>query len=532
MAEVDSEPLDNNSFQSIRCKLGNDAVWEHLIAHPESAARVEELEMMRENPSGYRPLDEEERVPAEILGSTLSKASGKRPEQGPATREHAVHSEGLLIRAIHNMVNLASFTWDRWVPVINQGDDVTRSRGREYGNHTEQYREDIWTVLRDRTQLRRLKVVDLGRRNACFTDPRPIFDSTLFTLGNLTHLDFKMYYSPEDPREGENGADDEDSDEELLLPRVKVERIYELLRRCPDIQTLRLAIIDRDFYWNLDGNPYTNISLIFSHLHLSHISSLTLQDVTVDDNIIVRFLNTHPSVRALSASLSLSEEDLPETPFNLESNDGLYEGILPNITSLHLPPKDLRPVLRALRRPSPITSLGILEPQDWYAAEELDDDENYVSSLDDVWGAPPEGQESEIGPSRGRDLHNLLTDMPDLRELTIMNVTTFAQLHKLASLTPNLESVTSIGKHIHTSYVDPHFEYLPHLSRWPYLRSLKGPCLWPEGYGIHSSKIKEVTIEIAAACRRLSEASWLDGKLVKIVRREDGEAELEFMHPQ
>jgi hypothetical protein len=45
-----------------------------------------------------------------------------------------------------------------------------------------------------------------------------------------------MYYSPENPREGENGADDEDSDEELLPPRVKIERIYELLRRCVDIE--------------------------------------------------------------------------------------------------------------------------------------------------------------------------------------------------------------------------------------------------------------------------------------------------------
>jgi hypothetical protein len=179
---------------------------------------------------------------------------------------------------------------------------------------------------------------------------------------------------------------------------------------------------------------------------------------------MVPFLNTHPDLLSLSASLSLSEDDLPETPFNLETADGLWENILPHIDALCLPPRDLRPVLRALKRPSPITALGVLEPQDWHAAAELEDDENYVSSLDDVWGAPPEGQASEVGPSRGRDLHNLLTDMPELRALSVRDVTSFAQLNKLVALTPKVERVSLDGRRIYTVRLnlyyyalDPHF---------------------------------------------------------------------------
>jgi hypothetical protein len=164
-----------SSYHSIRCKLGNDAVWEHLISNPTQAARVKELKIMRENPSENGPLDEEERIPPQVL-SGASKYSGKRPEAEAVTREQIAHSELLLIRAIHNLVKLDSFTWDRWVPVINQGDDIKGSRDN---GRAEQYREDIWTALRDCTQLRRLKVVDLGRKECCFTDPRPIFDSTV-----------------------------------------------------------------------------------------------------------------------------------------------------------------------------------------------------------------------------------------------------------------------------------------------------------------------------------------------------------------
>lgn len=173
--QLDTDAELESSYHSIRCKLGNDAVWEHLFSNPTQAAHVRELEIMRENPSGKEPLDEEERIPPQVL-SRASNSSGTRPETEAATREQIAHSEGLLIRAIHNMVNLDSFTWDRWVPVINQGDDIKGSRDN---GHAEQYREDIWTALRDCTQIKRLKVADLGRRECCFTDPRPIFDSTV-----------------------------------------------------------------------------------------------------------------------------------------------------------------------------------------------------------------------------------------------------------------------------------------------------------------------------------------------------------------
>ncbi|KAF8953331.1 hypothetical protein BDZ97DRAFT_612767 [Flammula alnicola] len=213
-------------YRSIRCKLGNDAVWEHLIANPAQASRVRELEVLRENLSGYGPLDEEEKIPES--SGTFKPSSKSADEDALATtsREKTEHSERLLIQAIQSLVNLESFTWDHWVPEINQGEEVLRDAGEgDNDEPLETYSEDVWTALRDHTQLKRLKVVDLGRKDTRSPDPRPIFDSTIFTLGNLTHFDLKMYYSPADPLEGENGGNDEDSDDELLPPRVKIERI-------------------------------------------------------------------------------------------------------------------------------------------------------------------------------------------------------------------------------------------------------------------------------------------------------------------
>ena len=36
-------------YRSVRCLLGNNAVWEYLIANPVQASRVRELEVMRDN---------------------------------------------------------------------------------------------------------------------------------------------------------------------------------------------------------------------------------------------------------------------------------------------------------------------------------------------------------------------------------------------------------------------------------------------------------------------------------------------------
>src|SRR3954447_12610634 len=50
-------------YCSIRCMLGDHAVWEHLIAYPLYASRVRHLEIQRENDSGWEPLDEKQRFP-------------------------------------------------------------------------------------------------------------------------------------------------------------------------------------------------------------------------------------------------------------------------------------------------------------------------------------------------------------------------------------------------------------------------------------------------------------------------------------
>ena len=68
---------------------------------------------------------------------------------------------------------------------------------------------------------------------------------------------------------------------------------------------------------------------------------------------MVNFLNTHPKLRNLSAFLSLSQADLPDAPFNLKTCDFLQYGILPSLESLDLPSKDVREILKAIRRPSP-----------------------------------------------------------------------------------------------------------------------------------------------------------------------------------
>jgi len=163
------------TYISIRCKLGNNAVWEHLLSNPTHAAHVRELEIQREDLSRRGVMDEEEHF----------LKTRRNPVQGIATpdkftREEVVHSEQLLMRAIHLMVNLESFTWDRWVPEINHGEEIQTTERQLY---YETYREDIWTTLRGNANLKKLTVVDLGRAILRPTDipvdVRSIFSSTV-----------------------------------------------------------------------------------------------------------------------------------------------------------------------------------------------------------------------------------------------------------------------------------------------------------------------------------------------------------------
>ena len=180
--------------------------------------------------------------------------------------------------------------------------------------------------------------------------------------------------------------------------------------------------------------------------HWHHLSTLKLRDVVVSDAIMTTFLNTHPNLRTLSMSLSL-EDDLLDLPFDAENyiTDLSRNEILSNIESLHIsPPRALRPVLRSLRRPSPLLhSLGTLEPCDWNASEELHKDENYVSSLDDVWGygSPSPIEAQDASPGGSRELSNLFSGISNVRSLVVTDVQDLRQLDKLVRVTPELETI-------------------------------------------------------------------------------------------
>jgi hypothetical protein len=185
LSKEDSLSLaEPETYISVRCKLGNNAVWKHLLSNPTYAVHVRELEIQREDISRRGIMDEEEHF--------LRKR--RNPVQGIATpdrftREEVVHSELLLMQAIRLMVNLESFTWDRWVPEINHGEEKQTTERQLY---YETYREDIWTALRGNAKLTKLTVVDLGRAVLRPTDipvdVRSIFSSTVSTDVHLYSL--------------------------------------------------------------------------------------------------------------------------------------------------------------------------------------------------------------------------------------------------------------------------------------------------------------------------------------------------------
>jgi len=70
--------------------------------------------------------------------------------------------------------------------------------------------------------------------------------------------------------------------------------------------------------------------------------------------------------------------------------------------------------------------------------------ENYVSSVDDVWGysSPTETQLTEDGSLGGsRELSNLLSGISNVRSLAVTDVRDFWQLDKLVRATPELETI-------------------------------------------------------------------------------------------
>ena len=170
-------------YRSVRCRLGNNAVWEHLIANPVKASRVRELEVMRENfgwlGNDYEIYEKEHTGRLDLVGRRLTK---KEVEDRAEPRlEDVERSEQLLIQALKVLVNLESFKWDRWWPVINQGSGhfISQDEFEDGEGSRPIYEEDIWTTLRDHTQVRRIWAIDLGKSDTIVLNPRYIFDSTV-----------------------------------------------------------------------------------------------------------------------------------------------------------------------------------------------------------------------------------------------------------------------------------------------------------------------------------------------------------------
>ncbi|KDR78443.1 hypothetical protein GALMADRAFT_64396 [Galerina marginata CBS 339.88] len=530
--EISSLAKPELVYRSIRCRLDNNAVWEHLIANPAHASRVRELEIQRENPSGYGPLDERERFAGKY--STFQE-SEDTIDRKPVTRQQVEASERLLIQALYAMINLENFNWDRWVPVINVGHEVLGAENdntKDADTVPETYQEDIWTALRDYTQIRRLTVVDLGAQEAVFPNAHKIFDSAMFTLGNLTHVDLKVYYHPSDDEvqvgNVVGNADDDDVEDRDLLPgRVDISRLQTFLLRCPDIQSLTLAIFDRLFF-DFGGNPYTDLSPIFSSAHWPSLSHLSLSDIIVDAGVMTTFLNNHPSIRSLAGHLSISDDKLPDIPFSLDI-PGISHDAFANLETLRFPPALARQFLQVVKRSSSIREIGTLEPCDWDAVEEEEDE--YNPAFDAVWGVPtsePSQDSDDVGENRHG---NLLEGLTNLWSLTVRNVHSLAQFEKLAKSTPKLEVLKFEGHCLTTLYKmkTPHHEMLPYLSQWPRLTAFRAFNLWPSNASeLPPEAISAIVEDITSACPSLTEVSWIDGSAARLVKDENGSAILEF----
>ena len=160
-------------YRSIRAHLGNNALWRYLAENPTLASRVRELVILRENAHGLLDKKEMERVLIPDLRSAVPS--------GRATEADVEESERLLIQALRVLINLESFTWDRNVPLINEGQEVLPlfGLGSSGDARPEVYSEDIWTTLRDHTQVKKLIVMDLGRNQAISGNALSIFDSSV-----------------------------------------------------------------------------------------------------------------------------------------------------------------------------------------------------------------------------------------------------------------------------------------------------------------------------------------------------------------
>jgi hypothetical protein len=159
-------------------------------------------------------------------------------------------------------------------------------------------------------------------------------------------------------------------------------------------------------------------------------------------------------------------------------------------------------------------------------------DENYVSSLDDVWGyTSPSPTENGGSPGGSRELSNLLCGISNLRFLAVTDVKDLRQLDKLVRATPQLEVIVFSNSFGYlASHRSPHAELIPHLSRWSRLTTLHGLSLWPLGddnLDVSSDLSLSIARDIVAKCPLLHRVSWIDGIPLTIVK-DDGVLRLQL----
>ncbi|EDR12127.1 uncharacterized protein LACBIDRAFT_323175 [Laccaria bicolor S238N-H82] len=495
-------------YRSIRTHLGNNALWRFLAENPALASRVRELVILRENAHGLLDKKEMERVLIHGLRCTVPS--------GRVTEADVEESERLLIQALRVLINLESFTWDRKVPLINVGQEVLPLFGLVPSGDVppQVYSEDVWTALRDRTQVKKLIVTDLGRNQTMFANTLSIFDSSMYTLQNLTHVELKIDYTPFNEAEGVTEDDDSDNSSDINFPpRINTDRLQALLHSCPDLEFLALEIYDHSFYIIYGGDPFTDISSILAGITWPRLTSLQLGDVVVGKQVITQFLNRHPTLQFFAAYLSISVDRATQN-FELDMT-GLKKDALPNLTRLAVHPKLARPILCGVPDYSTITELTGVEPRDWDAPEvEI---ESPVADFD-TWSELPLANVYEDDNIRLERAFRL-REMRNLKSLSLRNLTEVDQLEALAKLTPNLESLSTPPYLIKSVYDNPtpHTSWLPFLANWPRLTMVNGICLWPPS-GAKGSEIEpELAKEILKTCPNMKEIPWRDGAVVKFM---------------
>jgi len=174
-------------YRSIRTYLGDDALWRYLAENPTLASRVRELVILKDNAHGRLDMDME-RVLIPDLRSAVTP--------GRIIEADVEQSERLLIQALRVLINLDSFGWHRKAPLINEGQEVLPSFGLQSSTSSdappEVYSEDVWTALRNRTQVKKLIVMNLGRNQTISPSILSVFDSSVRVPISL----FRVYKKP------------------------------------------------------------------------------------------------------------------------------------------------------------------------------------------------------------------------------------------------------------------------------------------------------------------------------------------------